>query len=149
MNLTKNKFILYSAIVAFLGLLDASYLTIEHFKNVIPPCTLKGCDVVLTSHFSTIFGVPLSLFGMGFYLSVILMSLLLITNPKPLFLKLFYLLAGWGFVFSLFLLAIQAFVLHQFCQYCLLSCATSTGIFLLAALNFWKDKKSKNEDETN
>lgn len=136
MNLQKNKYILYSAIVAFLGFLDASYLTIEHFKNVIPPCTISGCELVLTSQFSTIFGIPLALLGSIFYLSVIILCILILTSFKKIFLKLFYILAGWGFIFSLFLLGIQAFVIHSFCQYCLLSLATSTGIAILAFLNF-------------
>lgn len=146
MNLQKNKYIIYTAIIAFLGFLDASFLTIEHFKNAIPPCTTNGCEIVLTSKFSTIFGIPMALFGSLFYLSVIILCLLIITNFKEVFLKLFYLLAGWGFVFSLFLLALQAFVIHSFCQYCLLSCATSTGIAVLALLSFRKEKGLKTQE---
>lgn len=140
MNLTKNKLILYSAIVAFLGFLDATYLAIQHLKNVIPPCTIGGCEVVLTSQFSTIFGIPLAIFGSGFYLSVIILCILILTNYKKMFLKAYYLLAVWGFIFSLFLLSLQAFVIKSFCQYCLLSVATSSGIAILAYLNFRKNK---------
>lgn len=136
-----GKLILYALIIAFLGFLDATYLTILHYKNVIPPCTIGSCETVLTSEFSTILGIPLALFGSGFYLSVIILSLLIMTNDKKIFLQLFYLLAGWGFIFSLFLLSVQAFVLHAFCQYCLISAATSTGIFILAGINFWKTRK--------
>lgn len=160
MNLTKNKYernssesllkegklIIYAAIVAFLGFLDTTYLTILHYKNVIPPCTTGGCEVVLTSQYSTIFGVPLALLGSGFYLSVLVLCILLLTNYKKIFLKVYYLLAVWGFVFSLFLLSLQAFVIHSFCQYCLLSVATSTGIAILAFLNFWKNKKANKKD---
>ena len=143
MNLKKNKLILYSAIVAFLGFLDATFLTIEHFKNTIPPCTTGGCEVVLTSEYSVIFGIPLALLGSLFYLSVIILCVLILTNFKEIFLKLFYLLAGWGLIFSLFLLALQAFVIHAFCQYCLLSLATSTGIAVLAFLQFRQEKGLK------
>lgn len=138
MNLAKNKLIIYAAIVAFLGFLDASFLTIEHFKNSIPPCTAGGCEAVLTSKYAVILGVPMALLGSLFYLSVIILCLLILTNHKKIFLKAFYLLAAWGFVFSMFLLGLQAFVIHAYCQYCLLSVATSTGIAILAFLNYRK-----------
>ena len=146
MSLTKNKFILYSAVVAFFGFLDAAYLTILHLSETIPPCTVGSCEAVLTSQFSTILGIPLALFGSGFYLSVIILSLLIITSYKKIFMQMFYVLAAWGFIFSLFLLGVQAFILNAFCQYCLLSLATSTGIFILAGLNFRKEKDTKNKE---
>ena len=142
MNLTKNKLFLYSAIIAFLGFLDATYLTILHYKQTIPPCTIGNCERVLTSQYATVLGIPTALFGSLFYLSIIILSLLIITNYKKSFVNLFYLLAASGFGVSLFLLYIQAFVLKSFCQYCLISAATSTGIFILALLQIRKDKNS-------
>jgi len=142
MNLTKNKLILYSAVVAFLGFLDAAYLTILHLSETIPPCNVGSCEEVLTSQFSTILGIPLALFGSGFYLSVIILCLLLLTSFRKAFLLAFYVLATWGFIFSLFLLGLQAFIINAFCQYCLISLATSTGIFILALLHFRKEKKT-------
>src|SRR5579872_6247498 len=58
-------------ILGFLGFLDATYLTILHYKNTIPPCTLHGCEVVLSSVFATIGGVPIALIGAGYYLVVL------------------------------------------------------------------------------
>lgn len=136
----KDKFILYALILAFLGFLDTTYLTILHYKNVIPPCTIGGCETVLTSQYSVVFGIPLSFLGSLFYLSVIVLGLLILTNYKKIFLQLFYAQAITGFIISLILLGLQAFTIKQFCQYCLLSCATSTGIAILAFLNFRKEK---------
>lgn len=145
MNFAKNKLIVYSAIIAFFGFIDATYLTIEHFKNVIPPCTISGCEIVLTSKFSTIFGIPIALFGSLFYLSVIILSVLILTNYKKIYLQMFYLLATSGITVSIVLLGLQAFVIKSFCQYCLISAATSTGIFILALLQFRKEKSLKSE----
>lgn len=142
MNLTKNKLFFYSAILAFLGFLDATYLTIVRYKQIIPPCTVGSCQTVLNSEFATILGIPTALFGSLFYLSVIFLSALILTNYKKMFVNLFYVLAASGFGVSLFLLYVQAFVLHSFCQYCLFSASTSTGIFILATLQIRKDKNS-------
>ncbi|OHA32010.1 MAG: hypothetical protein A2928_00260 [Candidatus Taylorbacteria bacterium RIFCSPLOWO2_01_FULL_45_15b] len=40
-------------------------------------------------------------------------------------------LASVGFLVSLLLLYVQAFVLHAYCLYCLLSAGTSTLLFIL------------------
>lgn len=133
--LKEGKLILYSAIIAFLGFIDATYLTIVHYKNVIPPCTIGSCETVLTSKYAEIFGVPTALLGSLFYIFIIVLCVLILTSYRNLFLKLFYILAAWGFIFSMYLLALQAFVLHSFCQYCLLSVATSAGIATLAFLD--------------
>ncbi|MEK7551749.1 MAG: vitamin K epoxide reductase family protein [Patescibacteria group bacterium] len=140
MNLTKNKLFIYSAILAFLGFLDAAYLTIVHYKQIIPPCTVGSCETVLTSEYASFFGIPIALFGSLFYLSVIIISLLIVTNNKKEFVKLFYLLVSVGFGFSLFLMYVQGVILNSFCQYCLLSFTTSTGIFILALLQIRNSK---------
>lgn len=140
MNLTKNKLFIYSAILSFLGFLDATYLTIVHYKQIIPPCTVGSCETVLTSEYASFFGIPTALFGSLFYLSVIIISLLIITNYKKEFVKLFYLLVSVGFGFSLFLMYVQGVILNSFCQYCLLSFITSAGIFILALLQIRNSK---------
>lgn len=141
MNLAKNKLILYSLIVAFLGFIDSTYLTILHYKNIIPPCTVtSGCETVLTSKYSMIGPIPVSLTGTLFYLAVIAVCLLILTNPKKLLLNAFYGLSAVGFVVSLVLIYIQAALLHAFCQYCLLSEITSTGLLILAFLEYRRKK---------
>ena len=109
--------------VSFLGFVDASYLTIEHFLNRIPPCTVGGCEAVLTSEFAVIFGVPLALIGVLYYL---LVFFLVLKNKN------IKILVTLGFLASLGLLALQAFVIHAFCLYCLGSLATSTILFVLS-----------------
>lgn len=141
--LSKNKFIIYSLFVAFLGFLDATYLTLAHFQNSIPPCTVEGCEVVLTSRYAIVLGIPLALLGSLFYISVMAVSLLILTNYREIFVKMFYFLAATGLIVSLILSGIQAFDLKAFCQYCLASAATSTGIAILAFLHYKAIKKQK------
>jgi len=111
MNSTKNnKLILYSLILGFLGFIVATYLTILHYKNALPPCSLtSNCEKVLTSQFATIGPVPLALLGSVFYLTVIVLCILILTNYKKLFLNAFYFLVASGFVVSLVLIYIQSY----------------------------------------
>lgn len=142
MNLTKNKNIVYSLILGFLGFIVASYLTILHFKNALPPCTLtSNCERVLTSEFASIGPIPLALLGALFYLSIIVLCVLILTNYKKVFLDAFYIVSAIGFAVSIILILIQAYIIHAFCQYCLASEAISTGIVVLAFLKYKEDKK--------
>lgn len=143
MNLQKlDKFILYSLILGFLGFLDATYLTILHYKNAIPPCTVSsGCETVLTSKYSMLGPLPVSLLGSLFYIAVIFLCLLILTNYKKIFIQVFYLISSAGFLVSLGLIYIQAELLHAFCQYCLLSEIISTGIVILSFLKYRKEQK--------
>ncbi len=145
MKLQNSKLIFLALLSAIIGFLDSTYLTIQHFKNVIPPCTTTGCEKVLTSEYSVIFGVPLALFGSFFYLTVIILSLVLLTSFRKIFLQIFYLFAVTGVIVSLYLLGLQAFIIKSFCQYCLLSCGTSLTIFILAFLDIYQARKSKKE----
>lgn len=123
MKLTKNKIALL--ILSLAGFFDSSYLTILHYEHIIPPCTIAlGCEKVLTSQYATIFGIPLGVFGALFFLTLIVFLLLG-------FMKYFKLLILAGVAVSLILLYLQAFVLHAYCQYCLLIEAIIITMFIL------------------
>ena len=129
-----------------MGFLVATYLTILHYKHIIPPCSVTGnCEKVLTSQYATIGPLPVALLGSLFYFSVIVLCGLILTNRKKIFVNLFYEASAVGFLVSVILLFIQAYVIHAFCQYCLTSEAISTGIMILAFLDFRQRKAvSKN-----
>ncbi len=143
MNLTKNnKFILYSLILGFLGFIVSVYLTILHYKNIIPPCTVSGgCETVLTSKYSMVGPIPVAVLGILFFLAIIAICVLILTNYKKMFLQGFYFLAATGFLVALLLIFTQGFILHAFCQYCLICEASATGITILAFLKYKSDKK--------
>ena len=136
-------------IFALIGFADATYLTIDHYQNIAPPCFVGSCEVVLTSAYSTIAGIPVSIFGVVYYL-LILILLFAYINSSPdattgrknekaysLAIK----ITPVGFLASLYFFIIQAFVLHHFCQYCLLSATTSTVLFIIAIYLYLKRKK--------
>src|SRR3989344_955137 len=127
--LTKPRLILVLiAVFAFLCFLDATYLTIKHYQGVLPPCSVSGCENVLTSRYATVGTLPISLLGSVYYLLVMGLSILKALNPK-FEIRILVLLIFSGFFVSVILFLIQALIIHSFCQYCLFSEAVS--IFLL------------------
>ncbi|HSD98320.1 MAG TPA: vitamin K epoxide reductase family protein [Patescibacteria group bacterium] len=121
-------------VFAALGFLDAAYLTIQHYQHAIPPCTVGGCETVLTSQFATVFGVPIALLGAGFYAAVLLATGLFLQTHKKQLVTILFLLCTAGFLVGLALIGIQAFILHSWCYYCLFSELID---FLLFDTSWW------------
>lgn len=120
-----------AAIVSLLGLADALYLTVEHVTGQSVRCTIvAGCSEVLSSQYSVVGGVPLALIGAAAYFAVFSLATLAIfgyrfagTLLTPLVLLMF--------LVNLWLIYLQAFVIHAFCQFCLLSAAVTIALTVI------------------
>ena len=118
--------------VAALGFIDATYLTVEHYRGAVLTCTITGdCQSVVTSAYSAIVGVPVALLGSIYYAAMIVLLVAYLDRRSEKVLN----AATWfsivGFVASIYFVSLQAFVLDAWCQYCLVSAATSTLLFLI------------------
>jgi uncharacterized membrane protein len=126
-------------LVALVGLGDAIYLTVKHLSGEGVPCTIvAGCELVLSSEYASVAGVPLAALGaLAYFLAFSLAVLSFFGNRKMWFL--FGVQVALMSVFTLWLLYLQAFVIGAFCQFCLLS-AMVTFILLALALagRFWR-----------
>ena len=134
-----RKLPLAAVVLALMGLLDSIYLTVHHLTAEPVPCSLiSGCETVLTSSYAEIAGVPLAAFGAAAYFVAFSLSLLAaFGNRKAWFV--FGLLSCGMAGFTFWLLYLQAFVIGAFCQFCLISAATSLGLFSVALLSkFWQ-----------
>jgi uncharacterized membrane protein len=125
---------LYSlaAVLSLAGVADAIYLTVEHLSGRSVRCTVTGgCSEVLGSPYATIGGYPLALFGALAYFTAFSLATLAAFGSRRAG-NLFAVLVALMFAASLWLLYLQAFVLHAFCQYCLLSAAITTLLACIA-----------------
>jgi len=132
MKSTKNKLLRISSILAFLGFIDSIYLTVIHYINIAPVCNITTqCEMILTSRFSAIGPIPLALVGVLYYLTFTILSIYLtfVFNKKVF--QAIFIITTLGFIVSVLLVMIQAFVLGAFCQYCLLSETISAILFFL------------------
>lgn len=142
MKLTKNNLSIACLFFGFLGFLDATYLTILHYRNAFPPCTISGCETVLVSKYSEILGVPISLFGSLFYLIIMAFSLAILLHKRKIFAHGLFLSAFSGLFVSAILFFIQLFEIKTFCQYCLLSELFSVLVFISCAFLYSKFLRS-------
>lgn len=132
LSLRRNHGFIGLFILAFLGFLDATYLTMLGFTRQIPPCTAThGCEKVLTSDFAYIGPIPIAAFGIGYFVLVMILSILLIQNFQKKAFNILMLLTASAFAAGVGLVSIQAFVLKAFCQYCLAAEFLMTCLFAL------------------
>lgn len=136
---TKRSTYIYAAValVALLGLADATYLTIEHITGQSVRCTIvAGCSEVLSSKYATVGGMPLAMVGATAYFTVFALATLAAFSYRFAGTLLNLIVLAMALV-SLWLIYLQAFVIHSFCQYCLFSAAV-TFILTLLLLIRWR-----------
>jgi uncharacterized membrane protein len=120
-----------AAFFSLAGLADAIYLTVEHLTGETAVCVVtKGCAEVLGSKYAAIGKVPLAALGALAYFTAFSLATLAAFGYRRAAIFLMLLVQGM-FAVTLWLLLVQAFVLHAFCDYCLLSAALT--LLLLGA----------------
>jgi len=130
-------------ILALIGFADAAYLTIEHYQNEIPPCTIGGCETVLTSQYAEIAGLPVSLFGAKYYLTLLIILFIYLDSKKEIFLRIPLLLSTLGALASLSLMFIMFFIIKSFCLYCTISAIVSLTIFIISIYAIAKSRNNQ------
>jgi uncharacterized membrane protein len=128
-----------AAIVALVGIADAVYLTIHHLTTVPVPCSLMmGCEVVLTSPYAEIAGIPIAAFGALAYFVAFSLAILAAFGNRIAW-NLFGVQMAIMAAVTCWLLYLQAFVLNAFCQFCLVSAlATFTLLAIFIFSKFLK-----------
>ncbi|MEQ1354280.1 MAG: vitamin K epoxide reductase family protein [Candidatus Acidiferrum sp.] len=129
----RARIILYAiaALISVLGLADATYLTVTHLTGDNSVCgESAGCSAVLGSVYASVAGIPTAAFGALAYFAAFSSAILAAFGYARARILLMLVVASM-FAITLGLLYVQAFVLHAFCPFCLLSAAL---IFLLAGL---------------
>lgn len=130
----------YSLIVfvSLAGLLLALYIHYKKQTRQVLVCPIgSDCDAVIHSEYSRFLGIPIEILGIFYYGGLSLSYGIFLMQPdlvSPLILFLVLGLSTLAFLFSLYLTFIQAFVLRQWCVWCLTSASFCLLIFLFALL---------------
>ena len=129
-----KKLYAVAALLALFGIADALYLTIEHVTGQSVRCTiLAGCSAVLSSPYAVVAGIPLAAIGAAAYFTVFSLAILAIFGYSIAG-KLLLPFVGAMFLVTLWLIYLQAFVIGEFCQYCLLSALITTALLVVVFL---------------
>ena len=143
----KLKTIFLLTLFIVFGIIDAGYLTYEHYSRVIPPCTVNrffpivsDCGKVLRSSYSVMLGVPLAVAGVIQYSLLLVALISFVIYRKKIYSYWLVLQSMIGAVFSLYFIYIQLIILNSICVYCMLSALISFVIFFLICKIFVKER---------
>lgn len=129
MSLRNLKYSIFS--LSFITLFISFYLTKLSYSTSMYCPIFNGCDLVLTSKYNKIFGIPISVFGIIY--SLLLIILFYIKKTKILLL-----ISPIGTTIALILLYIQFFILKAICFYCTIADIIFVIIFVLLLIYFKK-----------
>jgi len=117
-------------ILALIGMALSGYLTYSAWsEKLVAGCTVgSACDVVLSSRWSTLFGIPTSLWG---FLTYGLLAAVAWNKALDLQWKYGWTISLFGLLFSVYLTSVSFFTLEAACPYCLTSLGLMTLIFAL------------------
>ncbi|MFN0141100.1 MAG: vitamin K epoxide reductase family protein [Pyrinomonadaceae bacterium] len=137
-----KKLPIIAAIVAVVGLVDSIYLTIHHYTAEPVPCSIiEGCEMVLTSAYATFAGIPIAVFGAMAYADALGFAVIWAMG-KSIGRILFGVQSTIMAAVSIWLIYIQAAKINAFCQFCLLSAATSITLFVIFVLSVIASRKN-------
>jgi len=130
--------------LSLIGLGLAGYLTVLHLGllrgellggAVCGASGVLNCHVVTGSAFSSVLGMPLAMWGIIGYLTVIALALLARQSPEWLVhaMGLVFLLSLAFVIVDLVLLALMVFVIRVFCLFCLATYVVNLLLLLVAA----------------
>jgi uncharacterized membrane protein len=123
-------------LLALVGLLVATYLWLYKIGVVGElKCGTGSCETVQASRYAELLGVPVALYGVAGYGALFAIGLAGLDPARaldPRLTRLLAALATAGFSFSMYLTAIELFVLHAVCRWCVASAVIMTAIWVLS-----------------
>jgi len=130
----------YMIALTLIALGDVFYLAYYQYLNLMPECAIGGCEVVLSSAYSKFLTIPLSYYGVVYYVYLLCLLVLLAIEPRSRALRLgtvAYSAIG-ALLSAVFIFYIQIGLIGAVCLYCAISAAVATTIF---ALSVWHTKQ--------
>lgn len=133
-----NRTLLIGIVMAlsFLGIADSWYLYQSAVTDTALSCDLgsglDGCNIVAQSPYSYFLGLPLALYGVGFFALLFALAASLWVAPRKESYIALYALSAFGVAASAVFLFIQFALIKALCIYCIASAAIALVLFLVA-----------------
>ncbi len=142
MSKSKTSYWWIFFVVNLIGLVDSLYLLWIKLANDKAYC-LQGvgdCWTVNTSRYSSVFGIPVSVFGIIGYTIILLIFLFQNRNDflQKNGLTLLFGLTLAGLLYSAYLTYIELFVIFAICPFCVISAVAMVVLFILTVFRLVK-----------
>ncbi len=124
--------------LAAIALCIALYLLTVHWGWWQAVCLGVGnCEVVNTSKWSELFGIPVALLGSLTYLALIALGIAVDRDIYTDYARMGrFFIAAVGVAFSAYLTYIELYVLHEICPWCVMQAIIVTIILILSIVEY-------------
>jgi protein-disulfide isomerase len=137
-----------TVVLALIGLAVAGNIAWVHHNLVASPgfvswCNINGefsCDVVLSSRYARLFGIPVAYWAIltyvGMAVAAVIVSRSRSAARRRQLAGALWAVAGWGVLFSLYLAGISLFELHTICVLCSILYVVNLGLLVATTIHF-------------
>jgi uncharacterized membrane protein len=134
-------------VLSALGILVSGYLSVKRFTGGSLACSRWAeCDVVNTSVYAKIYGVPVAFIGLAGYLVLLGLALAVLQASGPTqrrLLGLSLLLALGGVGFSAYLTYLELYVIEALCSWCVSSATLISLLAIVGWVNLWRARQER------
>lgn len=127
-----------SLLLGLIGTAIGAYLVWVHYDIEALVCGLGDCEVVQTSSYAEVFGIPIAILGLLMYLALLALTVARLLRPALLVPASMAALAitGAGTLYSAWLTWVEIEVLEAICQWCVASAITTTLMLVVEIVIF-------------
>lgn len=144
MTAFRHPLTIASLVLAMVGLALSAYLSYVHYNLDALVCGTGSCELVQTSEYSEMFGIPIALLGVAMFVIVIAGIILRELRPETADLVstgiLMILLTA--ILYWIYLTYLEINVIHAICQWCVASSLTTLALFVIEAIRWYRNYTS-------
>jgi uncharacterized membrane protein len=130
-----------SLLLAIAGAGISGYLTYVHYNMDALVCAGGGCHIVQASKYSEIVGIPVAVFGLLMFAAVagLVVTRELLPDQAYLANTGIMILLVSSLIYYAYLTYLEAYVIHAWCQWCVLTAIITVLLFIIEALRMRED----------
>jgi uncharacterized membrane protein len=122
-------------LVSLVGIADSSYLSHAAVTGSPLNCSVfDGCNIVAASPYSKVYGIPLALFGLVFYIVALGLTASMLTMDSRGLRKAVFAWSIAGVLFSAYFMYLQYFKIEAICLYCVISAVATVLLLICSSL---------------
>lgn len=144
MNGLKQPLTVASLLLATVGLVLSGYLSYVHFNPDALVCSGDGCSIVQLSSYSKMFGIPIALFGVLLFITLIgaiVLRELRYAWADTISTGIVVLLVA-AVIYWAYLTYLEANVIYAFCQWCVITSIVTVILLAVEGYRWYQGYQS-------
>lgn len=120
------------------GLALSAFMWNASLQLSVAFCLTGGCEIVLSSPYAKIFGVPIAAWGVAYYAFATLLGVFRLIDDRPIHRLVSWPLGMGGILASAYFFYLELFKIHAICFWCKFSTVTTIVLLILTILDIRK-----------